>query len=73
MKVAVSPPAGTVTLAGTVTAELLLCSVTTAPPEGAGLFSVIVPVAEVPPLTVEGFIARVATEDPGLTVNIAVC
>src|SRR5262249_15939843 len=46
-------PAGTVTLAGTVTcAGLLLDSVPTAPPSGAGASNVTVPVAGVPPSTV---------------------
>src|SRR2546430_14388234 len=38
-------PTGTVTLAGTVAAELLLDSVTCAPPAGAGPFSGTGPVA----------------------------
>ena len=45
-------PAGTVTVAGTVAAPLLLASVTTAPPAGAGPFNVTVfPLTPVPPVT----------------------
>jgi hypothetical protein len=54
VNVAVVAPAGTVTLAGTVADALLLVSVTTVPPEGAGPFSVTVPVEEVPPFTLDG-------------------
>jgi hypothetical protein len=49
MNVAVVFPAGTVTPAGTVAAEvLLLASATLTPPNGAGPFRVTVPVTEVP-------------------------
>ena len=54
LKLAVVPPAATVTLAGTAAAALLLDSVTTAPPAGAGAFSVTVPVEPVPPVTLVG-------------------
>ena len=53
--VALVPPAGTVTLPGTVAAAgMLLDSVTCEPPPGAGPSSVTVPVSEdVPPVTLE--------------------
>ena len=54
VKVALVWPAGTVTLAGTLAAGLLEPSVTMTPAEPAGAESVTVPVAEVPPVTVEG-------------------
>ena len=44
-------PSGIVTLAGTVTAVLLLVSVTTAPPDGAVPVRVRTPVTGVPPST----------------------
>ena len=76
-KVAVVAPAATVTLAGTVAvAVLLLDRVTTAPPVGAALLNVTVPVLEVPPATVAGL---KVTEDSarvsvgGLTVRVTVC
>jgi hypothetical protein len=48
-------PAATVTLAGTLAAAVLLLeSVTCAPPVGAGPLSVIVPVEEFPPVTLDG-------------------
>ena len=57
------PPA-TVTDAGTVTPELLLASVTTAPPEGAGPFNVtLFAVVDPPPTTVFG--DNVTAETPG--------
>ena len=55
VNVALVAPAATVTFAGTVAAAvLLLVSVTTAPPAGAALFNVTVPVEEVPPVTLVG-------------------
>jgi len=68
----VAPPA-TVTLAGTVAAAvLLLLSVTTVPPVGAGPFSVTVPVDGVPPVTDVGF-KLTELEAGALTVSPAVC
>ena len=55
VKVALLLPAGTVTLAATLAAPLLLDSVTCAPPAGAGPLSVTVPVEDcTPPTTLEG-------------------
>ena len=71
MNVAVVPPAAMVTLLGTTAAAvLLLPSVTKAPAAGAGPFSVIVPIDELPPKTDVGLKAtelRVAA----VTVNFA--
>jgi hypothetical protein len=56
VKVALLLPAGTVTLAGTLAAPLLLESITWAPPVGARPLSVTVPVEVcTPPTTVLGF------------------
>jgi hypothetical protein len=53
-------PAATETLAGTGTAvELLLASITTAPPEGALPFSVTLTVTTLPPTVVDGVTVRV--------------
>lgn len=55
MKDALVAPAGTVTLKGTEAAPLLLESTTTAPPAGAALLSVTVPVEDCrPPTTLVG-------------------
>src|SRR2546426_6467014 len=69
-------PTGTVTLAGTVAAELLLDSVTCAPPSGAGPFSVTVPVElpveALPPVTVVGFTpSEERRTGCGFTVRVA--
>jgi hypothetical protein len=70
-KVAVVAPAATVTLAGTTATALLLESVTVAPPTGAMLPSVTVPVEELPPATVAGL--RVKFESTGgLMASVAV-
>ena len=55
VKTALVAPAATVTLGGAAaTAELLLESATTAPPEGAAAVSVTVPCEELPPTTLVG-------------------
>ena len=71
MKFAALVPAATVTLAGTVAAELLLDSVTEAAATAAP-FRVTVPVDAVPPVTVVGF--KVTEVRAGLirTVRLAV-
>jgi len=73
-KLALVAPAPTVTLDGTVATEVFpLNSWTTAPPVGAGLARVTVPVDEVPPLTLVGLSAIEinggAAEDGGPTVR----
>ena len=69
-KVALVPPAGTVTLAGTVAAAILLLeSATWAPPAGAGPLRVTVPVEDcAPPITLVGF--SVSEERVGPTVML---
>ena len=67
------PPAGTVTLAGTIaTPALLLDKETAAPPLGAGALNVTVPVDEFPPVTLEGLNVREVSTG-GITVSEAVC
>lgn len=73
VNVAVVSFAATVTLAGTVaTGVLLLTSVTSAPPDGAGPLSVTVPVDVVPPATAVGF-TPTELSTGGTTVKLAVC
>ena len=56
MKLALVLPAGTVTDGGTVaTAVSLLARATAAPPAGAAILSVTLPVDAVPPVTAAGF------------------
>jgi hypothetical protein len=71
VKVAVVAPAVTVTLAGTVAAALLLDNATDAPPAGAALLRVTVPVEELPPTTLVGFTVRLEIV-AGLIVSVAV-
>src|SRR5262249_13694324 len=74
-KVALSAPAGTVTLGGTLaTVALLLDSVTTAPPVGAAVVRVTVPVLGEPPTTLAGATLtedRLGAAATGLTVSTA--
>lgn len=73
VSVALVNPASTVMLDGTLVAEvLLLVSATTAPPAGAGPLSVTVPVEELPPIVLDGFIASLVSTG-GSTVIAAVC
>ena len=76
VNVRLDAPATTVTLAGTVaTAVLLLDSVTTDPPDGAGPLRVTVPCDELPPVTVVGESDSVDSDGPlaapGVTVSTA--
>jgi len=75
VKVAVVAPAATVTLVGTVAADvLLLLSVTRAPPVGAAALSLTVPVDEAPPVTDVGLkLVEEMTTDGAVTVSPAVC
>ena len=71
VNVAVMAPAATVTLAGTLAALLSLANVITAPPVGAGLSSITVPLELLPPTTLVGF---TLTEDKcatGVMVKVA--
>ena len=61
LKVALVAPAATVMLEGTVTAVLLLCRLTTVPPEGAAADRVTVPVDGLPPVTFAGLRAMELT------------
>src|SRR3989442_692723 len=72
LNVALVAPAETVTLGGTLAAGLLLKSVTCAPPAGAGPFSVTVPEAGLPPVTLAGLMPSDEIT-AGTTVKAAVC
>jgi hypothetical protein len=74
VKVAVVAPAATVTDAGTWAAAVLLeVKLTTAPPVGATLLSVTVPVEETPPATDVGLTLTPVREAAGaVTVSVAV-
>jgi hypothetical protein len=70
--VAVVAPAGTVTLVGTVAADVLeLVRATTEPPAGAGLFSLTVAVDGEPPVTEVG-VRVIVDRIAALTVRLAV-
>ena len=74
MKGALTAPAGTVTLAGTLTTlVLLLDSVISAPPAGAGLLRVAVPRETPPPVTVVGFNETADRPTAAGTTVIVVC
>jgi hypothetical protein len=70
VKVPVVCPAETFTLAGTITAALLLERVTLAPPEGAGAVKVIVQFADPGAATVPG--EQVKDEGSTATVKLTV-
>src|SRR5689334_21814938 len=71
VKLAVLVPAGMVTLAGTVAkVVLLLVSITTAPPAGAGALRATVPVARSRPRTLVGL--RVSAASAGPAPGVAV-
>ncbi len=71
VNVALVLPPATVTLAGTVAAEVLLLDRDTAtPPDGAALLSVTVPWDVLPPTTLVGFSVTELSAG-GVTVNVA--
>src|SRR2546425_241797 len=73
VKSALVCPAGTVTLAGQLFAEVLLqLSVTTAPPLGAGELSVTVPIVLLPPTTGLGLNVRLVGKGGGVPQTFAV-
>jgi hypothetical protein len=74
LKVAVLLPAVTVTEAGTVAEVVLLDRETSAPPAGAAALRVMVPVTDVPPVTLAGVrdTDESAALAPGVMVRPAV-
>ena len=73
LKVALVAPAATVTEAGTVSADLLLASVTFDPPAGAICVKVTVQVLDVPGPTLGGLHARPETRTGAIRLIAAVC
>lgn len=71
VNVAVVLPAVTVVVAGTTAEVLLLLSETTAPPVGAGLFSVTVPVELAPATTLVGLTLTAVRFATGVMVSAA--
>ena len=70
LNVAVVAPSGTTKGSGTLaTFQLLLCRETPAPPAGAGLTSVTVPVEEFPPVMLAGPIVS-DDKDPGVALRL---
>jgi hypothetical protein len=65
LKLALLAPAGTVTLAGTLAAPELSESETAAPPLGAALLNVTLPVEAVPPVTLVGLRLNPESVGPG--------
>ena len=73
LKFADVEPLGTVTVLGTLAAELLLLKLTTLPPDGAAELNVTVPAELFPPTTLVGFNVTedtVTEELPGFTVKL---
>lgn len=64
LNVADVAPAGTVTVAGGITDELFEDRITTAPPGGAGIVKVTVPVGVFPPTSVVGVVVKPARFTP---------
>lgn len=64
-------PAATVVVVGTTAEVLLLLNDTTAPPAGAGLFRVSVPVELLPPTTLVGFTLTAVSVATGVMVKVA--
>ncbi len=73
VKDAALAPAGTITLEGTLAAPLLLKSATIAPPAGATLVRVTVPVEDSsPPITLEGLSVNEARASGGRGTGVTV-
>jgi hypothetical protein len=72
VNVAVELPAATTTLAGTTADVLLLDSAMVAPPAGAAMVKVTVPVEGLPPATLAGLNVTVDRAAAGVIVSAAV-